>query len=551
MIVLLALLSCSSPESESGTGQAEVTLTPPGPIELEERLVSLDGPRLLRRMSIDLLGVLPSPESLDSVEFDPSRVEIFQDSYLDDPRLENRLVSLYAERWQTRLDDFEVDHWEYGYEDVEEFRYEKSIGEEPLRLMARVVMEDRPWTDVVTSETTMANEVTAAIWPIDRPEGAGWIESRYTDGRPAAGVLATNGMWWRYVTTLSNMNRARVAALVKLLACQDLLARPVSLDGSVSLADEDASAEAIRYQPACQSCHASVEPIAAALFGFWTVINYNPEENGHYHGERENMGPQYLGVEPAYFGQPVDGLAGLGVAITHDPRFYSCAVETHTELLWRRDTDILDFDQLEALRRKFLTGDIQVRVLLKAIMDTEEYRAGGLGDGASAEDRRRVQTVRTMTPDQISGVFRDATGFDWTWLGFEQLANDDLGYRTLLGGVDGYMVSEAQMDPGVTWALALQRIAEAGADTVVARELEEGGERRLLGEVTLDHRPGDKKFTAALEQTLWRLHAVRAGPKRIGRLEAFWSEVEAQEGAAEAWRRVLSALLRDPEMVGY
>lgn len=548
---LLLLLSCAEAPKQA----TEAVESPPDEPQVDSpqsgRLESLSPPRLLRRMSLDLRGVLPSPESLDVVEGDASKLETFRDQYLEDARLEDRLVSMYAERWQTRLDDFEVDHWEYGYDDYEEYLYEKSIGEEPLRLMARVVMEDRPWTDVVTADTTMANEVTAAIWPIDRPEGKGWVESRYTDGRPAAGVLATNGMWWRYVTTLSNMNRGRVAALVKLLACQDLLARPVELDGTVSLADEDASATAIRTEPACQSCHATVEPIAAALFGFWTVIDYNPVENGHYHGERENMGPLYLGVEPAYFGQPVDGLAGLGMAITHDPRFYACAVETHTELLWRRETGNSDLDALEALRRTFLTEEINVRALLSAITDTEEYRAGGMGALASAEDRSQVRTVRSLSPDQLHTVIADATGFEWTWDGFEQLANDDIGYRTLMGGVDGYTVSEPQMDPGVTWTLALQRLAEAAADHAVRTELEGAGRRSLFTEVRLHHRPSDSAFGAQLDALVWRLHAVRLNQARRDRLAAFWSEVQAIKGPAEAWRRTLSVLLRDPEMVGY
>jgi hypothetical protein len=260
MIALIVLLSCGGPQAESEPETVHSS-------EEAYRLQALDAPRLLRRLSLDLRGVLPTARALDAVERNPDKLTDFTDRYLDDPRLEDRLVSLYAERWQTRLDDFEVDHWEYGFDDVDEFVYEQSIGEEPLRLMARIAVDDRPWTEVVTSPTTMANEITARIWPIDRPAGQGWQESRYTDGRPAAGVLATNGMWWRYVTTQSNMNRGRVAALVKLLACQDLLARPVELSGSVSLADEDASAEAIRTEPACQSCHATVEPIAASLFG--------------------------------------------------------------------------------------------------------------------------------------------------------------------------------------------------------------------------------------------------------------------------------------------
>ena len=41
------------------------------------------------------------------------------------------------------------------------------------------------------------------------PEGgSGWQEAPYTDGRPAAGVLATNGLWMRYYTSQSNANRS-------------------------------------------------------------------------------------------------------------------------------------------------------------------------------------------------------------------------------------------------------------------------------------------------------------------------------------------------------
>ena len=40
----------------------------------------------------------------------------------------------------------------------------------------------------------MANPMLGEIWPVDYPDGAeGWQQATYTDGRPGAGVLATNG----------------------------------------------------------------------------------------------------------------------------------------------------------------------------------------------------------------------------------------------------------------------------------------------------------------------------------------------------------------------
>ena len=163
------------------------------------------------------------------MEADPAALQTLRDTYLDDPRLEDRLVSLFAERWHTRVDVFDIEYYDYHLDPLEEFAFEQAVGEEPLRLIARIAVEDRPWVEIVTTDTTVANEVLGALWPLDYPEGeTGWQEVHYTDGRPAVGVLATNGLWWRFNTDNSNMNRKRAAALARLLLCVDYLARPVS-----------------------------------------------------------------------------------------------------------------------------------------------------------------------------------------------------------------------------------------------------------------------------------------------------------------------------------
>lgn len=541
MSLLLLLLSC-------GTPKVEVPTTAP----VDGLRVELSAPRLLRRMSLDLRGTLPSVEDLNAVEADEGALEGIRDAYLQDPSFEERMVQLWAERFLTRMDEFQVRYWDYGFEDDEEFQYELSVGEEPLRLVAHVIAEDLPWSEIVTADYTMANETTASIWSIDYPEGeTGWQVAHYTDGRPAAGVLATNGLWWRYVTNISNMNRARAAAMTRLLLCQDLLSKPVSLNGVVSLTDEEGTANAIRNEPACVACHSTIEPLAANFFGFWTVAGYNTEELGSYHGEREQMSYDYLGVNPAYFGQPLEGLVDLGRAVAADPRFYSCAAESVAALLWRRDVDEQDFESIDDLRQVLLHNDLRMRPLIAAVTDTPEYREGGLADDASDEAQDREMTARMMAPDVIATTLEALTGFRWTWGGFDQLYNDDIGYRIMLGGLDGYTVGSPQKDPGVTWALTWQRVAEAAASTAVQRELVDGGDRLLLAQVSLDDQPGDAAFTAELEGLCWRLYAARPDASRIAELSEFWSAVDAIGGPTEAWTRTVSVMLRDPEFVGY
>ena len=68
--------------------------------------MQVGAPRLARRMSLDLRGILPTSAELDLVEADPSQLSTLRDAWLEDPHFEERLVRLLGERWQTRVDEF-------------------------------------------------------------------------------------------------------------------------------------------------------------------------------------------------------------------------------------------------------------------------------------------------------------------------------------------------------------------------------------------------------------------------------------------------------------
>ena len=505
-------------------------------VEPQVAYVELDAPRLLRRMSLDLRGVLPSVEELDAVEADPSLVADYRDAYLDDPLLEDALVQLLAERWHTRVDVFSGEWYDFGLSQQEEHLFERSVGEEPLRLIARTIVEDRPYGEIVTSEHVLANELLGGIWPIDRPQGSGWVESTWTDGRPAAGVLVSNGLWWRYDTDEFNQNRARAAAVFRLLICEDFLARPVSLDAAVGADPE----EAIRTEPACQACHSAIEPVAAGLFGFWVESQHSAAELSTYHAEREIWGPDALEVELAWFGQPYYGLDDLGGLIAQDPRFDRCAVETWSQALWRRPAGEADFDRLTTLQQAYEDDGHRVKALLRAITDDEVYRAAS----STREDER---TTRVVAIHQLARTSEQLSGFSWIENGIDHLEEDGRGFRILGGGVNGTNVTAPQQSPGLTWVLVTKRLAQATAWEVVQRELADGGDPVVFQGVTLETTPDDDAFAAELAHLRWQLTAIRASDDVIEADTALWVAVEATDGAQAAWRAVLEAVLRDPE----
>ncbi len=507
-----------------------------------DTLPPLDDARLLRRISLDLRGVTPSLEELEAVRAGPAALDALRDAFLVDPRLEDRLVSLWAERYRTRLDEFQVRWYDYQLPAELECAFERAVGEEPLRLVAHISVEDRPWSEVVTADYTMANELLADLWPLAYPDGgAGWEEARYTDGRPAAGVLATNGLWFRYYTSQSNANRSRAAALADVLLCVDYLDRPVTFSSSPSLADADGTATALAADPACLACHASIEPLAASLFGWYPAIDYNRLELGTYHPEREALGPEILGVDMGWFGTPMSSPDDLGPMVASDPRFYACAVRGTAELLWRREAAVDEFATLAALEERFADGGWRARPLLAAVTDTPQYRAGGLGDAGDPRER----TARLVSADVLTTAVEDLTGFRWSAGGCDQLANDDYGYRTLVGGVDGDQVSRAQQDPSLTWALVVERLAQGGAITAVQRELLDGGERRLF-DVSIDTTPEDPAFRTQIERLYLRLFARLPSESEVEEDVTLW---RAAGDPGRGWTALLAVLLRDPEFV--
>ena len=536
-----------SGEGDSGSVDTEAA-------DPDAALLPLDAPQLLRRLSLDLRGVLPSIEELDAVEADPGALDGLRDAYLEDPRLADRLLSLFAEQWHTQVDEYLVFYKEYqelAVDSNNEYPFERSVGNEPLQLMVHVATENLPWSEIVTADYTMSNPLLSSIWSIDYPEGAeGWQKSTYTDGRPAAGILSTNGLWWRYYTTYSNFNRGRVAALTRLLICEDYLARPVVLENAVGGDDEDIES-ALRSSPYCMGCHNTLDPIAASLFGFWVANEFNIFEIDTYHPEREPLGEMLLDVTPQWYGQPVNNLQELGLAIADDPRFPRCTAQRMAQALWRREVGLEDFQRVELLRQDFLAGEMRLLSLLRAVTDTPVYRAGALSEEASESQLEIEATTRMMTSPMLASVVEDLTGFAWTWQGFEQMDNDTYGYRIQAGGVDGAYVAAPQATPSMNWVLAWSRLAEAGASKVVERELQQSQEAELLSLVELETTSDDPEFAAQLLALHWRFYAQRASEEWLEQVRALWEAMDDEMGAQEAWVGLLLALLCDPEFTSY
>ena len=250
------------------------------------------------------------------------------------------------------------------------------------------------------------------------------------------------------------MNRSRAAAISRLLLCEDILERPVTFS-TLDLQDigSDDPLAATRSNDACLACHASLDPMAASLFGFWWLSLYSTIEETNYHPEREPLGEVYLETEMAYYGTPVSGLRNLAEELADDPRLYRCATQTFAKALWRRELSSADEQALKHSWEVFLQADARINPLVQHLLNVPEYRTGSFTDSPTPTQQQRYGGLRMMSADQLRSSIADLTGFVWQEDGFDQLRNDDIGHRALAGGVDGLNTSAPQRQPSPTIGL--------------------------------------------------------------------------------------------------
>jgi hypothetical protein len=538
-----------------GCGSEEAVKPPPvnhpeEAVDADEDLGGPDPVAQLFRASLDLRGVRPTLDEIDQIDADPEAYENMVAGFLDDERFVDRVVNLYAEVFLTRNDGYSVGATDYGLPGSDQFAFVRAVGDEPLRMLAHIVENELPYTELVVGDWTMANELLAQAWPVDYPEGeTGWKRVKYKDSRPAAGILATNSMWWRYGSTVSNANRGKANAVSKILLCNDYLSKSISFDRSVNLLDDDALNDALKTNPGCASCHNSLDPLASFLWGTYYVDYRSPSDLKYYHPEREAMWVDYGGVEPAYYGQPGEGLGELGQFIAADPRFVECAVERVFSLMTQREPTIDDTEKMTEMRTVFIESGLNMKTLFAEVAKDFAYRSTEVGDGTEA-NRKMVTT------DMLGSQIEDLTGFLFSSGDIPILETDAGGLRTLAGGIDGQNVTRPATSPMTTLVLVQERYAQAAANHVVTHDRDNPDTARLFTLIDFHETPENAREDMAeqiqsLHLRLFGHHIELDGPEVDANLELWADLYEVSLTIEDAWAGLLTVLLRDPDFLFY
>ncbi|MEO0602170.1 MAG: hypothetical protein AAF211_12085, partial [Myxococcota bacterium] len=431
----------------------------------------LDARSQLIRLSMDLRGVHPTEQELWGFENALDQDTLYREyaeTWIDDPRFIGRVKEIFNERLLVKTGDVYFDTGNIPeLRDIDDRRMADIIANEALSLLELIVINDLPYSYIVTAPHTMANRELAAYWNIDYPADAdgGWVPATYDDGRPHAGMLTMTTTWQRYPSMGGNANRHRANAVSKMFLCDDYLSRPIVLNrAAVDLLTVDPE-NAISLSTGCQSCHASLDPMAANFFGFFNLDGEEGIESTFYRPEAEEEWRFYAGKEPGYYGRPTGNIVEFAQELAADDRFADCAVQTVWEGLTQRDLadeDWINYSEHADAFRADLDGDdepdMNIKKLVLSIVNDEEYKAkAGLTQGLND----RLAGQKLVSPEQLSSYFQEKIGFTWGFRGRNGLLSQDMGLPTLAGGIDGRFVTERQYTPTVGLGFIQERLAQA------------------------------------------------------------------------------------------
>jgi len=428
----------------------------------------------LLRASMALRGVRPSLDEYAQVADDAGSLEGIVDDWLEGDEFGATVRDMHAEQFRLRSDLHELMPPVGLMASSDTYELFEAVNEGPLALVEDVVLEGRPYTEIVTSASLRTNEVGSVLWGVELEDGEEWAAYTPDDGRPAWGVLSDGAMWIRHPTNGNNYQRGRANVVAATLLCEDFLVRDIPLGSDIDLSDDEAVAKAVNNDEACVSCHQSLDPLAGYLWGFVgsfefrDVLEVNSEDcvplreldldpesyegaslrtvrraatqAAHcyplepYTGDVEVIVDdttyalsdswELLGLRaPGYFGLGSDP-HDLGGYIAEDPRFATCAVQRFAGYLTQQDPEDVPLQTRAELLAAFEDSDLDARELAKAVVLHETFTATALPAGSEQELIGR-QSVR---PEQYARMLDELTGFRYeTDLDDFGCADDDPG----------------------------------------------------------------------------------------------------------------------------
>lgn len=468
-----------------------------------------------RKLTLNLASRLPKAAELDKLN-DEGEVALpaMLSELMKEEAFYERLVEMFNDQWLTDayirnsngvLNGEQFPALETYYDQMDDANKEaarRSIAREPLALIAYIVRNDRPFTEIVTADYTVLNSYTAPIYNNTDVgfSGTEYNETEYAPGKifvntedrglvalPHAGILSSPIFLNRYPTSPTNLNRHRAAAVLRELLATDILKvanRPIDPTKAVNLANPT------REEASCKMCHVTIDPIAGA---FQKFDDYDYER---FRPDREWPTEMFLpgfGDEQMQVTDYADGLNWLGQRIAKDERFPLAVVRNlYERLIGQQPEDFpvdpsgaayvawADQDQtIRAVAQQFVDAKYNLKVAITGIALSPYFRAtqAQASSPARLAQLGDLGTGRLLTPELLHRKLVATVGYAWMDGDRGMLTNT---LNILYGGIDSQSVTERLDTPNGIMSAVMWRMANEVSCAVVPMDFAKSADKRLL-----------------------------------------------------------------------
>lgn len=576
-------------------------------------LEMMSAPETLRKAALNLAARLPTQEekdavatggwdALDKIIFDMMDEEPFflrikeqyNDSFLTDMYLNGDALDLlggdgeeesyYNPEWFQAIVE-ETDNGlvlhdptalqTYGAANAEELfdklrsRTIRAVAQEPLELIAYVVRNNKPFTEVLTADYIVVNPYSARAYNVfDQIEWTNPVDP--FEWKPAklgaaysAGVL-TSPMWLtRHPTTDTNRNRHRARMVYYDFLGTDVLKlaeRPID---PTLITDFNPTMN----NPNCTVCHTVIDPLAGAF------MNFQPNDAEDFTWFQD-MRPPGFGKEQIPFEQYDYALQWAAQRISQDKRFALAAVYnmyrsiTGQEPLLPPPLEEANFEGkfqaylgqyhvMNEIAVKFEKSGYNLKTAAFEIVKSPYFRAKNAAPNLPPEQLMKLSEVgmgHFLTPEQMHRKLQSVLNFYWLDGGANGYLTSANQYRILYGGIDSEDVTKRIREPNGVMANIVERMANEAACLIVPSEFSmPQDQRRLFGLIDTSFEPRDANnfevapAVTAIKEQIRFLHSHLLGEElsiddpeieRTFRLfEETWSEgkkgIAADDGTYE------------------